>query len=289
MSEVLRTAYFPGCTLKTDARAFETSALAVAKALGIEVIELSRWNCCGTVYSLDAVNLMPRMASVHNLIRVEEEGFSEVMTLCSMCYNTLQQTNTLLTRKSNHLAAINDFLYLEPNYNGQVRVRHFLQMLRDQIEPGQIQDLVINPLSDLALAPYYGCLLLRPTEVAIDHPENPEILTPLLAALGARVVNFPLKNECCGAYQTTIHREAVVRRAYRILNSAQAEGADVITVSCPLCHYNLSTLRDTLGATYPGLKRVAILYFTELMARAMGLHYRTETEENRQVLAEAAR
>lgn len=320
MSEGLRVAYFPGCTLKTDARDFESSALAVARALGIEVAELSRWNCCGTVYSLDAVNLMPRLASVHNLIRAEEEGFSEIMTLCSMCYNTLKRTNNLFTSRNSDLvsdapwrATINDFLCLDPGYSrrcavacGRVKIYHFLEFLREKIKPEQVKNLVVSPLDGVAVAPYYGCLLLRPKEIAIDDPEKPEILTPILSALGAKVIDFPLNNECCGAYQTTIHQEAVVRRAYRIINSAQSEGADMIAVSCPLCHYNLSALPARVGpgrqglvrsthlvpqvmpqADSPrrtdspgrtGLKAMPIVYFTEIMARAMGLDYRTEVK-----------
>jgi len=298
--------------------------LAVAGALGIEVAELSRWNCCGTVYSLDAVNLMPRLASVHNLIRAEEEGFSEIMTLCSMCYNTLKRTNNLFTSINSAVVAdapwrtaINDFLCLDPGYSGRVKIYHFLEFLREKIKPEQVKDLVVRPLDGLAVAPYYGCLLLRPKEIAIDDPEKPEILIPFLSALGAKVIDFPLNNECCGAYQTTMHQEAVVRRAYRIISSAQSEGADMIAVSCPLCHYNLSTLPDRVGvpvrpcagpgrqnlvrsthlvpqvmpqADSPGrtgLKAMPIVYFTEIMARAMGLDYRTEAAAIRQDAAPA--
>lgn len=293
MPEGLRVGYFPGCTLKTDARDFESSALSVARALGIEVAELSRWNCCGTVYSLDAVNLMPRLASVHNLIRAEEEGFSEIMTLCSMCYNTLKQTNNLFTSKNTGLTAINDFLCLNPGYSGRVKIYHFLEFLRKKIRPEQVKSLVVRPLDSLAVAPYYGCLLLRPKEIAIDDPEKPEILTPFLSALGAKVIDFPLNNECCGAYQTAMHPEAVARRAYRIISSARSEGADMIAVSCPLCYYNLSAFAERVGlqarseTKHPGLKAMPIVYFTEIMARAMGLDYKTEAAAIQQDAAPA--
>ena len=48
----MKIGYYPGCTLKTKAKALEDSALAALEALGMEVEELERWNCCGTVYSL---------------------------------------------------------------------------------------------------------------------------------------------------------------------------------------------------------------------------------------------
>ena len=88
--------YYPGCTLKSTAQNFEDTTLAVSEALGINLIELPRWNCCGTVYSLASDDLMHHLAPIRNLIRVQEMGCNEVTTLCSMCYNTLEQANQLV-------------------------------------------------------------------------------------------------------------------------------------------------------------------------------------------------
>ncbi len=288
MSERPYAAYFPGCTLKTDAYRFETSALAVSKALGLELVELKRWNCCGTVHSLDAANLMPRLASIHNLVRAEEDGHGALVTLCSMCYNTLQRTNLLVGNRQT-LAAVNDFLYLERNYSGRVKVYHFLQFVRDYVTEEQIRERVVRPLDGVAVAPYYGCLLLRPASVAIDDPENPQILTPVLSALGARVVDFPLRNECCGAYQTAVHKEAVARRVSQLLESAHSEGAETLAVSCPLCYHNLATFQREACSAHPSIKPLSVVYFTELMARAMGLDYESQAPQTSCRATEAAK
>src|SRR3989338_4572480 len=104
----MRYPYYPGCTLKTTAKNFEDSALASAKALGIELAELERWNCCGVVSSLTTDNLMLHLAPVRNLIRVRDAGDDKVVTLCSMCFHTLKRSNMLVKDNPEPLKKMND-------------------------------------------------------------------------------------------------------------------------------------------------------------------------------------
>ena len=89
----MKVSYYPGCTLKSNAKNFEDSALCALRELGVDVQELRRWNCCGTVYSLATDDLIHHLASIRNLIRVKEAQSDSVMTLCAMCYNTLKRVN----------------------------------------------------------------------------------------------------------------------------------------------------------------------------------------------------
>ena len=106
----MKLCYYPGCTLKTNAKNFEDSTLFSLKALGIEVTELQRWNCCGTVFSLADDDLMHQIAPIRNLIRVKENDTNEVMTLCAMCYNTLKRANERLKNNPQDLYKINQFI-----------------------------------------------------------------------------------------------------------------------------------------------------------------------------------
>ena len=92
----MNLSYYPGCTLKTKAKNFEDSAIASMAALGVNLIELPRWNCCGTVYSLAEDDLVHHIAPVRILIRVQERGENKVATLCSFCYNTLERANLMM-------------------------------------------------------------------------------------------------------------------------------------------------------------------------------------------------
>lgn len=267
----MKISYYPGCTLKNNASNFESSTLCSMEKLGIEVQEISRWNCCGTVFSLATDDLMHHIAPIRNLLRVKESGHDTVMTPCAMCYNTLKRANEKIKSDPESMEKINTFMYKETvEYNGEVEVLHPLEILRDQITFAGIKEKVTKPLANLKVASYYGCYLVRPKEIGLDDVENPTILEDLLDSLGAEPVDFPHKTECCGAYQTVDKPEVVADRTNQILTSAQKLGAEVVVVSCPLCAFNLDQRQKDTVKKYPEFKHIPVLYFTQLMALALG-------------------
>jgi heterodisulfide reductase subunit B len=128
---------------------------------------------------------------------------------------------------------------------------------------------VKKPLKGLRVACYYGCLLVRPKEVAFDDVENPMIMENLITALGATPVNFPLKTECCGAYHVVDAPGIVADRTDRIMGSANEQQVDMVVVSCPLCAYNLDFRQDDAKRLNPDFQHLPVLYFTQLMALAL--------------------
>jgi len=273
----MKIPYYPGCTLKTSAKNFEESAIASAKRMDIELIELTRWNCCGTVFSLTSDDLIHHVAPIRNLIRVQEmnkQGLVKdefrLVTLCAMCYNTLKRPNLRVKENPEDLEKINNLMYLEEDYEAKVEVIHFLKLLKD-MGFEKVNEKVKNPLKNLKIAPYYGCILLRPKEVGIDDPEDPTIQEELLEKLGAEVINNPFKKVCCGSYQTVQDKNIVVDLSYSILTRAQKEGAEAITTSCPLCAFNLDNRQKEVKGKYPHFKEIPVFYFTQLMSIAFGL------------------
>ncbi len=267
----MKISYYPGCTLKNHAKNFEDSTLCALKALGIEVEELRRWNCCGTVFSLATDDLIHHLAPIRNLIRVKESNSNRVMTLCAMCYNTLKRANERLKQDPVSLEKINKFMYLEKiDYEGDVKIFHLLEFLRDEISFENIKKKVIKPLNNLKVANYYGCLLIRPKEIGFDDVENPVIMENLMLSLGATPIDFPYKTECCAAYQTVDKPEIVAERTFQIITAARLHGAEVLAVSCPLCAFNLDQRQKKTLEKYPDFKITPVLYFTQLMAIALG-------------------
>ena len=269
--------YFPGCALKDQAWAFEESARAAMERLGYELEELPRWNCCGTVYSLATDDLMRHLGPVRNLVRVQELGETRLVTLCAMCYNTLARSARFVEADPERLERINAFMDEEEDFRGGVEVLHLLQLLRDEIGFEVIEGKVKRPLSGLKVAPYYGCMLLRPREVGIDAPDSPGVLEALLSALGAEPVDFPQKAECCGAYQTVSNPEIARERVQGIVSAARRAGAELIATSCPLCQFNLETHQVVTNgdqARHPSRvtrHEIPVLYFTQLLALALGV------------------
>ena len=276
---MLKIPYYPGCTLKTVGKNFETSAIESAKVLGVELVELPRWNCCGAVFSMTTDDLMHQIAPIRNLIRVQEmneKGIVKdeyrVVVLCSMCFNTLKRSNLFVKEAKERLEKINTFLTdTEEPYQGNVEVIHFLELLKNDVGFEKIKEKVRNPLKNLKVAPYYGCLLLRPEEVGIDNPQSPKILENLLEALGATVINTQFKTRCCGSYQTVNRKELVAELAFDILNQAKMNGAECIASSCPLCTFNLDTRQEEIKKAHPEFEMIPVFYFTQLMVLAFGL------------------
>jgi len=274
----MKIPYFPGCTLKTTAKNLEIPALRSAALLGIELIELPRWNCCGVVSSLTSDNLMNHLGSVRNFIRVQEmnidgivENDNRLVTLCSMCYNTLSLTNNRMQKNPDDLEKLNTFMHEEPeNYEGKVDVIHYIQLLSD-LGFDKIAKKVIKPLSGLKIASYYGCMLLRPKDIGIDDPENPSILEDLVETLGAESIDWNDSKRCCGSYHTVNNTDIVLNLAEGIINNARNSGAEAIITSCPLCAFNLDSRQEEIKKRNPDFINLPVFYFTQLLGLALNI------------------
>jgi heterodisulfide reductase subunit B len=264
-------AYYPGCTLKTKARNLEEPAIASMEVLGFKLEEIPRWNCCGAVYSLADDDLIHQVAPVRNLIRVKEQGKDKLATLCAFCFNTLKRANLLMKENGEKRNSLNSFMDEEIDYGGEVNVLHLLEVLRDEIGWEALAQEVKLPLRELRVAPYYGCTLLRPREVAIDNAENPTILREFLEALGASPVDFAESTRCCGSYQIIGNADDISEYARPIFNSALSHGAEALVLTCPLCDYNLGRGQRELIRKQSGFRGMPLFYFTQLLALALGL------------------
>lgn len=258
-----KLAYFPGCAMKDQARPDEAGTLHALAALGYEVAEIPRWNCCGTVYSLAQDDLMRHVGPVRNLIRVQGMGEKRVLTLCAMCYGTLKRSAQFV-REEERLARINAFLDTEEDFRGGIEVVHLLPLLRDEVGYEKLASQVKRSLNGLKVATYYGCVLLRPREFAVDDPDRPEVMERVVEALGGEPVPFPERMECCGAYLTVGRSDIVTERVGRILRSARGGGADLVVTTCPLCQFNLAERRPAAAPTLP------VFYLGQVLGWAFG-------------------
>ena len=260
----MRYRYFPGCTLKGQAKNMENTTMMAAKALGIELVELDEWQCCGAVYPLYEDELISLLSPVRTLAAAKGEP---LVSLCAACHHVLKRAQELMQRNEDARCKVTD--YLEVDYSGEGRVLHFLEVLRDDLGFDKLAEMIKKPLNGRKVAAYYGCLLLRPSKVMqFDNPENPTIMEDLLKALGADVVKSPYRTECCGAY-LSVTEEGVARDTVaRIIDSARSVGAEALITACPLCRYNLENC-----AAEDGKEPIKVYYFSELLAEAMGLQY----------------
>ncbi len=255
--------YYPGCTLKTQAKELDEYARKSAQALGIELEELSEWQCCGAVYPLAKDEIATKLSAVRALDGAKTLN-RELVTLCSACHHVLKRVNHDMQTDDDIRMKVNNYLKLEQDYAGETSVIHYLELLRDRIGFDELKKKVVNPLTGRKIGAYYGCLLLRPNdEMQFDNPENPTIIEDFIKAIGAEAVIYAYRNECCGGYVVIEDKDASKKMCGNILSSAQAKGAEEIVTACPLCRYNLD--KNSAGHT------VSVHYFTELLAEALGL------------------
>jgi heterodisulfide reductase subunit B len=279
----MKIPYYPGCTLHERARDFDESAKECARALGVELEELPIWTCCGAVYPLVTDSVMDVLAGVRNLSYASRLG-DKVVTLCSFCYNVLKRSNNVMRTDPDKREKANLFLradtparekiesYTHEDYDGSLDVLHYLEMLRDVVGYEHVAASVKKRLEGLRVAPYYGCMLLRPAkELKFDDPEQPTIFEEFLETLGCDVVDFPMKTECCGGFQVVNDEDLAVSCSRNVVVSALKREADVIVTTCPLCRYNLDRHQKKMAETVTGFKEVPVVYFTQLLGVALGL------------------
>ncbi len=263
-------AYFPGCTLYTKATHLDHAGRESAKKLGFQLKELDKWTCCGASFPLVNDYHMGLASCSRVLADTKLAGYDKLIALCSVCFNVLKRTNYALQTDEERRYKITEFI--EREYNGEVKVTHYLEILRDFVGFDNIKEKLVKPLNGLKVATYYGCLLLRPhKEIQFDDPENPSIFEDFLSSIGCEPVYFPFRNECCGAFQVMNNVETANRCSNDIIENAIKNGADIIVTSCPLCQFNLDDRQQVLSEKYDKFQKIPVVYFTQLLGLALGL------------------
>lgn len=261
--------YYPGCTLRTKAKDLDDYGRFALSQFDIHLCEVPDWQCCGGAFSTAKDEIASKLSSIRALDAARTMG-TDLVALCSACFNVIKQVNAQTRSDSDFAQKANNYLKLEQPYNGETRIIHYLELLRDKIGFEQIAKKVLenpnNPLKGKKIGAYYGCLLLRPSNIMqFDNPENPTIIEDLIKSLGAEPVKYSLRNECCGGYITIEDKSIAAKKSSRILNSAFDFGAEMLITACPLCLYNL-----VKNGSLNNQSKLPIFYITTLLAAALG-------------------
>ena len=261
--------YYPGCSGLGTSLEYDMSTRAVCRALGISLVDIPDWTCCGStpVHTVDGV--LAAAVAARNFAQAERVGIDKVVTPCPSCLKNLR--NALEGMKDDFFRARVDALTERPLLKPHT-VRSVLQVIVEDIGIDTIRAGVTRPLAGLKVVPYYGCLMSRPADVMrFDNPENPMAMDNLLAALGAEVLPFSMKVECCGASMSIPARDIVPRLGNKILAAASEVGADCVVVACPLCQMNLDLRQGQINRANKTKYHLPVPYFTQLLGHALGL------------------
>lgn len=249
--------YFPGCSLATTAKENNASLINLTKELGVTLVELEDWNCCGSSSAHSIDNHLADQLAMRNLSLATPDR--PLLVACPSCNLRLQQANFKL--QSDETARQNFRQWFGKPADQGLRVMHFFELL-DEVNWKTINHQKNGRLKGMKFAPYYGCMLARPP--AMRHMKNYHgLMERILSGLGAAPVTWSYASRCCGTFLTVVRPDVVSTMVQKIVANAKYSHADCIVTACAMCHMNLEVRSDP-RSTLP------IFHFSEILSLAFG-------------------
>ncbi len=280
--DLKKVAYYPGCALEGTGHSYNRSTKEVGKALGLDLVELKNWNCCG---AMEVKNVDPQVQtylSARNLTIAQDMGFDTVMAPCNGCYHNLKKAEYDLAHNP-HAAEVTERISKKAGHKayepGGVETIHALDWIKHGVGEAELKQRAKGKLAGLKVANYYGCMYTRPRHIfpekdqgpGSESTSKPHFMDDILAAAGAENVEFPLKTACCGGAHSLSDSDISTKLVLNILTTAEACGAEVIATECPTCHSGLEMHQVRAEKVLGRKTSVKILYFTQLLGMALGL------------------
>lgn len=272
---MIKYALFLGCNIPARVSQYEDSSRAVLKNLGVELIEIRGFNCCG--YPLKNIDQKAYvLSSAQNLALAEKQGLN-ILTLCKCCFGSLKKVEYLLKEDSNLRQEINHTLADDNlKYEGNITVKHLLSVLYHDVGIDAIKSRLSRSYKDLRIATHYGCHALRPSRITqFDNPIAPTIFDELVEITGAVSVDWPQKLECCGAPLTGINDDISIDLTKKKVLDAKKSGADYLCTACPFCHLQFDFLQKSMVSDNGNSEHLVSVLYPQLLGLCMGIDKET--------------
>lgn len=262
---------FLGCAIPYRVLSFEVSARRVLGKLGVELVEMPEFNCCGLPLE-PLSHELTLMLSARNLAVAERVGLN-ILTLCPGCAGTLKKTNRALKEEKALREEVNKRLSeVGLEFKGSIDVKHISQALIEDIGLANIKKVIVRPLKGLKVAEHSGCHLSRPKKyIEFEDPENPKALKILIEATGAKCVEYRGETECCGSTIAAIDDKVSLSLVREKLLNVKEAGADALITVCPACHVMYDANQIRVERMFGEKYEVPVLHYTQLLGLAMGM------------------
>jgi len=276
-----------GCTIPARQPNYELSSRKALERLNIELVELDKTTCCAPP-PIESVDLKSSLAiAAYNVCLAEEQDL-DIVTLCNGCFQSLAKANSLLKQDIHLKQEINEILSrVGMEFHGNKEVKHYLQVLHQDVGQTSILKSVVKPLNGLRVASFYGCHLIRPsTLLQFDDAERPRILDELVEATGAESIEYGHKLQCCGGLLRGHADDLALEMAKdKIVNISNAKADCVVTV-CPFCFIALDIGQFQINKQLPANYEIPVLHYPELLCLALGVKPKEFAIENRRIKAD---
>lgn len=265
-------ALFLGCTIPARARNYEMSVRALASRLGIELVDVEDFSCCGFPMAA-ADHSVAQLLAARNLSIAEQMGL-DICTLCSSCTSSLTETSHHLQAHPGEKGKVNERLArVQRSYKGPARVRHFVRLLWEEVGLERLAREVVRPLAGIKLAAHYGCHFLKPSEVygGFDSVEDPSTLDELIRVTGAQPLDYSRKKQCCGGSVLVADERTALAIGRDKLREVKELGVDGLVVVCPFCGVMFDSQQKKMEKTFEETYEIPVLYLTQVLGLAMGM------------------
>ncbi|MFC1883239.1 CoB--CoM heterodisulfide reductase iron-sulfur subunit B family protein [Thermodesulfobacteriota bacterium] len=268
----MKYSLFLGCTIPARSRNYELSSRAVAEKLGLNLVDIPGFACCGfpmKASKQDAAKLL----AARNLAMAEELDMG-ICTLCSACTSMLAEVSFHLEHDPKQRDEVNRKLAkIGRKYNGNVKVTHFSRVLLEDIGPDKISDSVEVDLKGMRVAVHYGCHYLKPSNIypEAENPEIPSSLDLLLEAAGVESVAYERKMDCCGGAVLVGDEKTALTLAREKLSHVRTAGADAMCVVCPFCSVMYDDNQKSIESQFEEEYGIPVLFLPQIIGLAMGL------------------
>ena len=266
---MMRYAYYPGCSMDTTGTTYRMSIEYVCKRIGLELLEIPDWNCCGATSGHSKGKWLALSLPARNIGIAENRlpGL-DICVPCASCYNRMLTTTVALQDEKTRekLRKITGM-----NLKGSAKILTLMEILNSEEGLAACRAAIVRPLTGLKVACYYGCLTTRPQSVTgVENIENPFLMDKLVELAGAEPVTWDYKTECCGASHQVDAPTAARPLVERIFRNAKANGAAAVITACPLCNLNLDMREEEINRAKGTAFDMPVYQFTQLLALAMG-------------------
>ncbi len=271
MDDTMKYALLRCCTTPIVLQQYEWSTNAVLHKLGIGLVDVEEFGCCG--YPLRNINFKAYViSSARNLALAERENL-DLLTVCNCCYGTMRHIEQLLQDDGSTRKEVNDTLEKEGlRYEGDIRPKHLLQVLYDDIGIEAIRKQIVHTFKGLNIATHYGCRILRPSKlIKFDKPHSPSKFDELVEVTGARSIDWLKKHECCGSPLWGVNEDLSLDLTENKLKHARKSGADLLCVACSYCQIQFDHVQKILVARRGPEHQLPSILYPQLLGLSLGI------------------
>jgi len=269
----LKYAYFPGCASKATSKEYNLATKAVCKEIGIELVKIPEFSCCGAGVLKDCDNQLNTNLNARNFALAEKQKL-EILTICATCTLNLLKDHKKLKNDKEKIKANDKISETGYIYRGNTDIKHLSWVLVEELGVDKLKEKVKKPLKDFKIAAFYGCHVLRPSEVIGNHDdsEKPTYLEQIIKSTEAKPIDLEGKTSCCGFHIAMIREKTAVKMAAKFIQNAHDNKVDAIVTICPFCQMQFDLYQSKIQKELriPNLN-IPILHFTQLLGLALDI------------------